>query len=205
VTDIWPVVHAERAALGADLERLSDDQWDTPSLCSRWTVRDVVAHMTATAKVTPTVFLPKLIGSGFRLGRMQAKDIAAERGDSPKDTLVHFDQVTLSTRRPPGPDGTILGETIIHCEDVRRALGIERTYPMTSVVEVADFYKKSNLVIGVKRRIDGLELRATDTEWSFGSGPLVSGQMLDLLMAMTGRTAAADRLSGDGLAILRER
>jgi uncharacterized protein (TIGR03083 family) len=205
MSDIWPVVHAERAALGSDLGELSADRWDTPSLCTQWTVRDVVAHMAATAKITPATFFPKLVASGFSLGRMQAKDIAAERGDSPKDTLVHFDEVTTSTKRPPGPKETMLGETIVHCEDVRRPLGIEHRYPTAALVEVADFYKGSNLVIGTKRRIAGLELRATDTDWSCGSGPLVSGAMVDLLMAMTGRKVAADRLTGDGAVVIRER
>lgn len=205
MADIWPVVHAERVALIADLEGLGDDRWSTPSLCNEWTVRDVVAHMTATAKITPATFFPKLIGSGFSFARMQAKDIAAERGDSPKDTLVRFESVTTSTKRPPGPQASMLGETIIHAEDVRRPLGIEHTYPMSSVVEVADFYKGSNLIIGGKRRISGLELRAADTEWSHGSGPIVTGPMLDLLVAMTGRSTAADRLTGEGVALLRQR
>ncbi|HEX3540863.1 MAG TPA: maleylpyruvate isomerase family mycothiol-dependent enzyme [Acidimicrobiales bacterium] len=65
--DVWTVVHAERQALAADLAGLDDDRWATPSLCSAWSVRDVLAHMTATAKNTPTAFLGKKIGSGFRL------------------------------------------------------------------------------------------------------------------------------------------
>jgi len=73
------------------------------------------------------------------------------------------------------------------------------------VVQVADFYKNSNLIIGTKRRIEGLALRATDTGWSHGTGPEVSGPMLALLMAMTGRKAAASELSGEGLATLQAR
>ncbi len=70
---------------------------------------------------------------------------------------------------------------------------------------MAEFYKKSNLIIGAKRRIAGLQLRATDTEWSHGSGPEVVGPLLSLLMAMTGRKAALDSLTGEGVAILRGR
>jgi hypothetical protein len=73
------------------------------------------------------------------------------------------------------------------------------------VVQVADFYKGSNLLIGTKRRIEGLTLQATDANWSHGTGPKVSGPMIALVMAMTGRKAAADELSGDGVATLRER
>ena len=203
--DIWPVVRDERAALAADLAPISEQQWATPSLCNDWTVRDVLAHMTATAKVTPASFFPKLIGSGFSFGRMQAKDIATERGASGAETLSHFEGVITSQKRPPGPKDTILGETIIHAEDIRRALGMQRDYPTDAVVEVADFYKGSNLIIGTKRRISGLTLRATDTDWSHGTGPEVAGPMVAILMAMTGRKAALDQLSGDGVATLRER
>ena len=203
--DIWPVVRDERSALAADLAPLTEPQWSTPSLCDDWTVRDVLAHMTATAKVTPASFFPKLIGSGFSFGRMQAKDIATERGASGAETLAHFEGVITSQKRPPGPKDTILGETIIHSEDIRRALGLQHDYPTEAVVEVADFYKGSNLIIGAKRRIGGLTLRASDTDWSHGTGPEVTGPIVAIVMAMTGRKAALDQLSGDGVALLRQR
>jgi hypothetical protein len=72
-------------------------------------------------------------------------------------------------------------------------------------VRAADFYKGSNLLIGSKRRIEGLTLRATDTTWSHGTGPEVSGPILSLVMAMTGRKQPLDDLTGDGLATLRSR
>jgi hypothetical protein len=72
-------------------------------------------------------------------------------------------------------------------------------------VRVADFYKGSNLLIGSKRRIAGLTLLATDTEWSHGSGPEVAGPILSLVMAMTGRKAPIDDLTGEGVASLRSR
>ena len=69
----------------------------------------------------------------------------------------------------------------------------------------ANFLKGSNLLIGSKRRIAGLGLRANDLEWATGSGPEVTGPAISLLMAMTGRAAALDDLSGEGVATLRSR
>ena len=203
--DVWGVVHPERSALADELSELSEQQWSTPSLCSGWTVRDVVAHMAATASITPLSFFPTLIGSGFKFERVQAKGIAEQRGADAADTLAHFRAIVTSTKRPPGPKDTILGETILHCEDVRRPLGLAHSYAPNAVVEVADFYKGSNLILGTKRRIEGLSLRATDSSWSHGSGPEVTGPMLPLLLAMTGRKAALDELSGEGLDTLRAR
>ena len=203
--DVWPTVHAERKALAADLDGIDDAGWDTTTLCADWTVRDVVAHMTATSKLSGAQFFPKLLASGFSLKRMQAKDIAAERGSSPADTLARFKAQVESTGRPPGPIDTILGEVIVHSADIRRPLGIAHQYPTEAVAEVADFYRGSNLLIGGKKRIAGLMLQATDTDWSAGTGPVVSGPILSLLLAVTGRRAALDDLSGEGVATLRSR
>ncbi len=204
-TDIWPDVHAERAALAADLEGLDEDTWRTPSLCNEWPVRSVLAHMTATAKITPGSFFPKLLMSGFSFDRMQAKDIATETAGTPSDTLGRFKAVVGSTKHPPGPVETVLGETIVHAEDIRRPIGIRHVYPAAAVVAVADFYKGSNLILGTKRRIAGVTLRATDPDWAYGSGPEVHGPMLSLVMAMTGRKAALDDLTGPGVEVLRGR
>jgi len=119
--------------------------------------------------------------------------------------MSNFEAVLTSVKHPPGPSDTWLGETIVHAEDIRRPLGIEHRYPTEAVVRVADFFKGSNLLIGSKRRIAGLALRATDADWSHGSGPGVSGPILSLVMAMTGRKEPIDDLTGDGVATLRSR
>jgi hypothetical protein len=73
------------------------------------------------------------------------------------------------------------------------------------VVAVADFYQGSNLLIGSKRRIASVTWRTTDTTWTHGSGPIVSGPAIALVMAMTGRSAALEDLSGDVVSVLRQR
>jgi hypothetical protein len=93
----------------------------------------------------------------------------------------------------------------VHGEDVFRAVSGYRDHPVDRVIAVADFYKNSNLLIGAKRRITGVTLRATDTDWVHGAGPEVSGPAIALLLAMTGRKPPLDDLAGDGVAVLRER
>jgi len=164
-----------------------------------------VAHLTATAKISGLTFFPKLAASGFKLTSLQKKDIAVEQGASPAETLSRFSAVVDSEKHPPGPMDTWLGETLIHAEDIRRPLGISHRYPTDAVVRVADFYKGSNLVVGAKKRISGLRLRADDADWSTGSGPEVSGPILSLVLAMTGRHASLQDLSGEGVATLMTR
>ena len=204
-TDVWPAIHAERRALAADLEPLTEPQWATPSLCSGWSVRDVLAHMTAAAKFTAPKFFAALVASGLRFTSVNTKGVSLNLGGSPADTLAAFKGEVTSTTHPPGPNETWLGEVVVHSADIRRPLGIVRDYPTDVLVTVADFYKGSNLLIGAKKRIAGLTLRAADADWTTGSGPEVTGPLLSLVQAMTGRRPALDDLSGDGLATLRAR
>jgi uncharacterized protein (TIGR03083 family) len=205
MVDVWKTVHAERRVLADQLAGLAPAQWESATACADWTVRDVLAHLTATATTTPFTFFPKLIGSGFKLTAMQAKDVARERGTSSEDALARFTAIIDSSKHPPGPSDTWLGEVIVHGEDIRRAVGISHAPPMEAVVQVADSYKGSNLVIGAKRRIAGVRLAATDTDWTHGEGPAASGPMLSILLAMTGRKGALADLGGDGVSVLAAR
>jgi uncharacterized protein (TIGR03083 family) len=204
-TSPWPTIHDERSALADDLSGLPVDRWSSPSLCSEWTVHQVLGHMAATAKMTPPLFMAKMLGSGFRFGVMANKAVAHETAGSPADTLAEFRRVAPSNSAPPGPVDSWIGETIVHGEDIRRPLGIRHAYPLDALIRVAEFYQGSNLLIGTKKRIAGVTLRATDAEWSHGSGPEVAGPMLSLVLAMTGRRAALDDLAGEGVDVLRSR
>ncbi len=46
----------------ADLLTTAVDTWDAPSLCEKWLVRHVVAHVTMPARLTPDV-LTRVLGS----------------------------------------------------------------------------------------------------------------------------------------------
>jgi uncharacterized protein (TIGR03083 family) len=201
----WPMIHAEREALAEDLAGLDDDKWQTPSLCSGWSVRDVLGHMTATARMTPPKFFLGFARSGFNFNAMTAKDVQRETGGTPSEGLAAFRGLIGATTHPPGPTDAMLGESLIHSEDIRRPLFIIREYPEASITKAADFYKRSNMIIGAKKRVEGLRLRATDADWSTGEGPEVTGPAISLLLAMTGRSAALKDLSGEGLNTLAAR
>lgn len=204
--DTWQMIEAERAGLVDALATLPDSDWDKPSLCASWTVRQVVGHMIATANMTPGKFAGKLIAAGFNFKNMTRKDIEHYTAGKTNAELVEALRSRIKARTaPPGPALSWLGETIVHGEDIFRALNGYRQHPVEHVVAVADFYRNSNLLIGTKRRIEGATLRATDTEWQHGTGPEVSGPAIALLLAMAGRKIALDDLSGDGVALLQQR
>jgi uncharacterized protein (TIGR03083 family) len=200
------MIREERASLVDALGKLSDADWDKPSLCTGWTVRDVVAHMIATANMTPPKFFGKMISSGFSFQAMTRREIAREKANRSNSEMVEAFRARVDARTaPPGPAPSWLGETIVHGEDIFRALGGYREHPVEHVVAVADFYQGSNLIIGAKNRIAGVSLRATDTDWRHGTGPEASGPVIALVMAMCGRKPALDDLTGEGVTVLRDR
>jgi len=209
VSDLWATIAAERGALASDLADLTPAQWDTPSLCTDWTVRDIVAHLSATASLNPATFFLGMAKAGFNFGKFANGQIARHRGADPAATLAEFRGLQNSTSAPPGPKASWLGEVVVHGADVRRPLGIPHTYAPGAVRQVIDFYKGSNMLIGSKNRIAGLALHATDHDWQQGQGDpdaqAVEGPLLSLLLAMTGRAAACDDLAGPGVPTLRGR
>jgi uncharacterized protein (TIGR03083 family) len=74
VTDFWTDVHQERQARLEHLETLTLEQWDAPSLCDEWRVRDVVGHMVSETHMTVAQAAWGFIASGFRINRYIAKD-----------------------------------------------------------------------------------------------------------------------------------
>jgi uncharacterized protein (TIGR03083 family) len=205
MSDIWTTIAAERGALADDLADLAPAQWETPSLCGEWTVRDIVAHLSATASLNPGTFFFNMAKAGFNFDKFANGQIDKHRGADPAATLAEFRGLQNSTSAPPGPKTSWLGEVVVHGADVRRPLGIPHTYPPDAVREVIDFYKGSNMLIGSKKRVAGLALSATDHDWQHGEGEAVEGPLLSLLLAMTGRAAACDDLVGPGVPTLRSR
>ena len=205
MSDLWATIAAERGALAGDLANLKPAQWARPSLCAGWTVRDVVAHLSATASLNPATFLAGMARARFKFTRFSNDQIAKHLGADPAATLAEFRGLQNSTSAPPGPQTSWLGEVVIHGADVRRPLGIPHAYTPGAVRQVSDFYKGSNLIVGAKKRIAGLALYATDHDWQHGHGDAVEGPLLSLLLAMTGRSAACDDLIGAGVPTLRGR
>jgi uncharacterized protein (TIGR03083 family) len=203
--DIWPTVHAERQALADDLAGLTPEQWATASLSEGWTVHDALAHLLVLAQMTPFRFVTRFAGSGFNFDRYAERGIAGARRPDPKQTLAAFRDASGRTSAPLGPPQTWVGEHIVHGEDIRRPLGLTRSYPMDAVLATLDFYHGSQPIIGGRDRVAGLTLKATDADHSIGSGPEVTGPALDLVLAATGRPAGWPNLTGPGLDTLKAR
>ncbi|MEV7554597.1 maleylpyruvate isomerase family mycothiol-dependent enzyme [Amycolatopsis sp. NPDC089917] len=204
-TGVWPLIRAERAALANDLAGLTEEQWETPSLCAGLSAREVLAHITAGASLTPARWFAGVIRCRFDFDKQVAMRLAEQLGEDGAETLERFRRVAGSTTKPPLPKMAMLGEAIVHAEDIRRPLGIRRDHPIAVLTALAGYYQGADMVVMAKGRIGGLRLEATDGPFAVGSGPLVSGTTLALIMAMTGRAAYLADLGGDGVPLLRRR
>ncbi len=201
----WEYIHAERAQMADTLAELSDSHWAQPSWCRGWSVGDTAGHILAAAEQTPVNFFREMLQARFRFDVFAGR-AATRLGALDREELVRRLRArTSTTNHPPAPVIAMLGEIVVHGADIRRPLNFDHRPAEPALVAVADNYQKTNLLIGSKRRIAGLRLRATDCTWTSGEGPEVSGPLLSLILAMSGRNGACQDLGGEGGSALAAR
>ncbi|WP_018330975.1 maleylpyruvate isomerase family mycothiol-dependent enzyme [Actinomycetospora chiangmaiensis] len=205
--DLWPLIHAERAALASDLGTLTDEQWQVRSLCAAWTVEDTVAHLVAGASTGPLRWFRSVLAARGNVERHNARRLAEHRAPTSAGTLERFRAVIGSRTCPPGPVEMWLGEIVVHGADVRRPLGLVRDAPVTTLTPLATFFARQNSTVRSRTVSTGLRLAASDGPFTAGpdDGPRVSGPTLALVMAMAGRAVFCDDLTGPGVEVLRSR
>ena len=196
----WPLVHAERRALAADLAKVRPEQWDTPSLCAAWTVHDVLAHLVDSARTTRLGFVRRMIAARGDFDRDNATGLAREKRADPAETLAAFRAVERLTSTPPADLATRFVEAYVHGEDIRRPLGIRADYPIEGVVAALEYQLRTGAAMGGSKELaHGVRLVGTDAGQAWGSGPEIHGSVIDLLLVITGRPVPADRFAGEGV------
>lgn len=205
--DTWTSIKNGREAFGRYLAQLAPEDWNTSSLCPGWTVKAVATHMLVVPTKSKGQVFRAFAGARFNLDRMNAKLVEQlTAGMSPAQIATTTSSSAGSQSRPPGLKLLgVLTELAVHSADIAEAVAKPFDLPTDDYVTCLDFLKDVQPVFGAKQRVAGLTLRATDADWSSGSGPEVSGPSKQLLLAVAGRPAALDKLEGDGLATLRSR
>ena len=203
--DVRRLARDERADLAAFLSTLTPQQWQAPTLCTQWRVRDVVAHIISYDDLGVRALVAVAARARFRPGRIN--DAALARYDQyTPEQLVALLAGNLQPRGQPAALGGKAGlvETLIHHQDIRRALAQPRAIPAgrlrpalhTALIapDIARFWP-----------LRGVRLVATDLRFSFGVGPLAAGTGEALLMTIAGRRGVISELSGPGQARLAAR
>jgi uncharacterized protein (TIGR03083 family) len=196
--NIKTAIVAECTELAELLDGLPSTAWDTLSLCAGWRTREVVAHLTMPVRYATPRFMFELLKARGNFNRMA--DLCARR-----DAMRPANQLAAGLRdgklhvwKPPGGGyGGALTRAVIHGLDFTVALGVGRQVPEQRIRKVLENVAKPQTVSFFGVDLDGVELKANDTDWSFGSGAPVTGQAQDLALALCGRKLPIGRLQGE--------
>lgn len=195
----------ERADLAAFLTTLSAEEWQAPTLCAGWRVRDVVAHVIGYDELDTRSLLALVVHGRFRPSRINAAALARYAARSPQELLTVLTDHLQPRGVPAALHGRVgLVEALIHHQDIRRPLARPRTIPPERLLPALHM-ALIGPDIGGCWRTRGLRLVATDLRFSFGFGPQVSGTAEALLMATAGRRGVVAELSGPGRTTLARR
>jgi uncharacterized protein (TIGR03083 family) len=131
--------------------------------------------------------------------------LAEHCGSTPAETLDRFRAVITSTTAPSSHTPAYLGEVVVHAQDIRQPLGLARTPSVDALTPVASFFARRDFAVASRTHVAGLQLRADDGPFATGTGPLVTGSTLALVMSMAGRVPYLTELDGPGVPALRSR
>ena len=197
MTDIRSAVAGERTDLADLLTALPPAAWDKPTLCAGWRVREVVAHITMPFRLSMPRFVLGMVrarGNFDRLADRQARSDAAQLSTAELTDCLR--QNINHPWKPPGGGYTgALSHDVIHGLDITVALGIDRQVPPDRLRHILHEMKPRHLkYFGVD--LTNIQLRATDLDWTHGTGDPLTGTAQDLLLVLCGRTLPADHLTG---------
>jgi uncharacterized protein (TIGR03083 family) len=192
---IWRHTDEQRLALADILAGLPEEAWAEDSLCAGWTVRDVAAHLTFSHARIGQVIGP-VLRSGFRFNAM-IRDSAVRCPLDHDEIIATLRGFVGSRRRAPGvSELEPMADILIHTQDICVPLGIDHAMPPDAAVVAADRLLALPAPFRLRRPYRGVRFEATDVDWTWGSGAVVTGPMRWLLLTVAGRSAAHQHLAG---------
>lgn len=195
--EVQPLVAAEFDSLADTLEGIAEDAWNAPSLCSEWSVREVIAHVTMAARYSEEEFGAKLAEHSFDFNSL-SDDVARTDGQrEPVQLVADLRSDTMASWTPPGGGyHGALNHVLVHGLDATAALNIPRTGSPDALRIVLDDLTAGGVHNAFGISIDNRRLEATDLNWAYGDGEPLTGKASDLVLALTGRAVPDGRLIG---------
>ncbi|MEU3342265.1 maleylpyruvate isomerase family mycothiol-dependent enzyme [Streptomyces sp. NPDC002144] len=189
--ELWQVVDRERAGLADLLAGLSAEEWETPTRCGDWRVRDVAAHLTIGARCPVRVVLREAVRARGNFDRMIHDSALREARLPVTEIVAHLRSIVGSRRMAPltTPRESLL-DVLVHGQDIALALGRTREMPPEAARDAADRV----WTMRIPPRpwpLPRARLVATDIEWTRGEGEEIRGPIAALLLLLTGRPEAA--------------
>ncbi|MDQ2811682.1 MAG: maleylpyruvate isomerase family mycothiol-dependent enzyme [Actinomycetota bacterium] len=188
--DIRDMIAAQRSELAVVLAGLPAPRWDEPTLCAGWRVREMVAHITMPFRYSRRRFALELARSRGRFNDMADR---CARRDAAAMSAADLTQALRSNAdhpwRPPGGgfEGALTHD-VIHGLDITEALRLGLRVPDDRLrVVLPNLVRPQGLkFFGVD--LAGTELRASDLDWTYGSGTLLTRTAQDLALLLCART-----------------
>ncbi|MDT9691517.1 maleylpyruvate isomerase family mycothiol-dependent enzyme [Streptomyces sp. P9(2023)] len=190
-------IAAERRELADVLAGLPASTWDEPTLCTGWRVREVVAHMSLGFRYSLPKVAAELVRAGGSLNRMTDRCARKDAADFSTEELVGFlrDNADHPWKPPVGGFVSALGHDVVHGLDITVPTQVDRKVPEDRLRILLDAVDPKGFKF-FGAQLDGIQLRATDLDWTFGSGSPLTGGAQDLLLLTFGRKLPAGRLEG---------
>ena len=205
MTSTQQMARDEREELAGLLDRLTPQQWDSPTLCELWSVREVAVHTVSYDELDMAGTVRRFLKGRLSSARINAICVADYADRSPEQIVAMIRANTEPHGLTAGFGGRIaLTDGMIHQQDIRRSIGVPRTIESERLRTALDFARFAPTIRGAWRA-RGVRLVATDLDWAHGKGPEVRGSGEALLMAMAGRRAALADLDGPGKVKLAQR
>ncbi len=201
----WDHVVAGRLALAAILRGLAPAQWEHPSECAGWRVRDVAAHVISQPQLDWPTTLGTLRGAWRGFDAMTRRDGVRRGSASIDEILAQYDR-WAGVRKGPALVTHVecLVDVLVHTQDIVRPLGLSHTMPPEAALVAADRARRLSALLHSGRIVRSVRMEAIDADWTRGSGPVLRGPIEELLLLCAGRPADRGRLFGPGLAILQQ-
>ncbi len=185
--DLRAETRAERRRLGDLLSQLNESEWDTPSLCAGWRVREVAAHLTMPFRTSVPSLVWGLVSSRFSFNRYADRSARRDTARMSSRELVQalLDNIDNPWQPPGGGPVGALSHDVIHGLDITEPLGLPGP-PAPRIAAVLDNTRPKNLAyFGVD--LSGIQLEATDAPLRLGAGEPVTLPAKDILLIVTGR------------------
>ena len=188
---LMEAVAAQRRELVALLGGLAPEAWDRPSLCADWRVRDVVAHVTMPFRYSTRRIITEMIKAHGNFDRMADRCARRDGQASPDELLAVLCQNERNPWKPPGGGlAAALTHDVIHGQDITVALDVKHLVPEERLRIVLATITTPKSLKHFGTDLTGIELRASDIAWSFGSGAPLSGAGQDLALVLCAKEAA---------------
>ena len=170
------------------LTAVTVETWDAPSLCEKWLVRHVIAHVTMPARLTPEQFAAEMATAGGDFTTLSDTVATRDAALPVADLLDQLRSPSLHAWQPPGGGAAgALSHAVIHSLDVTVALDRPPVAPAEAATAVLEqLTAAGGAWFGVD--LTDVRLQATDTDWSWGSGQPVRADSGCLVALLSGRT-----------------